>query len=205
MENFINSNLVRKHNLPTEPLSNPIIAWNADNSINSEIIKTVISILTLGQPPQPIPFLSTNIRKHDTILEYPWLKDTQPSINWKNGTVSFPVDHESSLLTLDLTPEDLDLIQSIKSPLDLDLGKLTIDKLTFYVPLEYHGFLKVFSKETSSWLPKHKSWDHAIELKPNFIPQSSKLYPLNQEEDNITREMINEHLVRGNFHSSKSS
>jgi len=26
MENFINSDLVRKHNLPTEPLPNPIIA-----------------------------------------------------------------------------------------------------------------------------------------------------------------------------------
>jgi len=94
--------------------------------------------------------LSANIGKHNTILGYPWLRDTQPSINWKNETVSFPVDYESSLLTLDLTSEDLDLIQSIKSPLDLDLKKLTIDKFTFYVPLEYHGFLKVFFEEAFS-------------------------------------------------------
>ena len=105
---------------------------------------------------------------------------------------------------MDLTSEDLDLIQSIKSPLDLDLKKLTIDKFTFYVPLEYHGFLKVFFEEAFSWLPKHKSWDYAIELKPNFIPQSSKLYSLNPEENNITREMINEHLVRETIHPSKS-
>ena len=204
MENFINSDLVRKHNLPTEPLPNPIIAWNADNSINSEITKTVTGTLTLGQPPQPILFLSANIGKHDAILGYSWLRDTQPSINWKNGTVSFPADYRPSLSALDLTPEDLDLIQLIKPPSDLDLEKLTTDSLTFHVPLEYHDFLKVFSEEASSWLPEHKSWDHTIELKPDFIPYFSKLYPLNLEEDNITKEMIDEYLARGTICPSKS-
>ena len=29
---------------------------------------------------------------------------------------------------------------------------------------------------------EHKPWDHAIDLKPNFIPKDCKVYPLSPEE-----------------------
>ena len=36
----------------------------------------------------------------------------------------------------------------------------------------------MFSKESSNELPEWKQWDHAIDLKPESQPFSSKVYPM---------------------------
>jgi hypothetical protein len=46
-------------------------------------------------------------------------------------------------------------------------------------------FLDIFSKESFNTLPKHKQWDHDIELVPGKQPASCKVYllaPSEQEE-----------------------
>jgi len=51
------------------------------------------------------------------------------------------------------------------------------------VPPEYHKYLKVFSEQAANQLPERRAWDHKIDMKPDFIPKSSKIYPLNPEEE----------------------
>jgi len=46
------------------------------------------------------------------------------------------------------------------------------------IPPEYHKYLKVFSEHAANRLPEQKTWDHKIDLKPGFIPKSSKNLPL---------------------------
>jgi hypothetical protein len=41
----------------------------------------------------------------------------------------------------------------------------------------YHKYKSVFEKEASEHFPESRPWDHAIDLKPNFIPKDCKVYP----------------------------
>jgi len=41
-------------------------------------------------------------------------------------------------------------------------------------------------------------------MKPDFIPKSSKIYPLNPEEERLTKEFIDEHLAKGTIRKSTS-
>ena len=61
--------------------------------------------------------------------------------------------------------------------------------------MEYYDFLKVFSEKSSERLPEHKPWDHVINLKPDFVPKLSKIYPLSPIESELTWEMIYSHLA----------
>jgi hypothetical protein len=53
--------------------------------------------------------------------------------------------------------------------------KVPLEKL---IPKHYHEFLLVFDKNQSECMPSRKQWDHAIDLKPSFKPQDSKMYVL---------------------------
>lgn len=47
------------------------------------------------------------------------------------------------------------------------------------IPNAYHKHSKVFSEKELEWLPEHKPWDHAIDLKPD-APETmqTKIYPM---------------------------
>jgi len=51
---------------------------------------------------------------------------------------------------------------------------------------------------------EHKSWDHAIDLKPNFIPKDCKVYPLSPEEQKKQDKFLEENLRKGYIRPSKS-
>jgi len=72
------------------------------------------------------------------------------------------------------------------------------------VPPAYHKYLKVFSEQAANRLPERKAWEHKIDMKPDFIPKSSKIYPLNPEEEWLTKEFIDEHLAKGTIRKSTS-
>jgi len=46
-------------------------------------------------------------------------------------------------------------------------------------------------------MPEHKSWDHAIDLKPNFILKDCKVYPLSPEEQKEQDKFLEENLRKG--------
>ena len=50
------------------------------------------------------------------------------------------------------------------------------------VPIQYWKFKKVFDQKASERLPGRRPWDHPIDLKPNFIPKSCKIYSLSETE-----------------------
>jgi len=63
------------------------------------------------------------------------------------------------------------------------------DKAKVELPEVYAEYRMVFEKEASGRMPEHKPWDHAIDLKPNFIPKDCKVYPLSPEEQKGTRQV----------------
>ena len=62
----------------------------------------------------------------------------------------------------------------------------------------------VFSEKTHNILPPHQSYDHAIDLKPSFVPKIAKVYPLNPKEQEACKAFIEEHLQTGRIVPSKS-
>ena len=65
------------------------------------------------------------------------------------------------------------------------------------VPEEYHQFRSVFKKKASERFPESRSWDHRIDLKSEFMPKRSKLYPLGQKEEEEMNKFIDDNLKKG--------
>jgi hypothetical protein len=72
------------------------------------------------------------------------------------------------------------------------------------IPTEFHEYLDVFSDEKSAWFPKSTPWDHKIEIKEGFQPQSFKVYPMTPKEDTMTKEFIDDNLKKDFIRPLKS-
>jgi hypothetical protein len=68
----------------------------------------------------------------------------------------------------------------------------------------YHEYKSVFEKEASERFPESRPWDHAIDLKPDFIPKDCKVYPLTPVEQTKLDEFLEENLRKGYIRPSKS-
>jgi len=64
----------------------------------------------------------------------------------------------------------------------------------FIPPNCVRGFKSVFAKEDFNILPKHRQWDHAIELIPGSKPKSLKVYPLSLVEQKELDSFLEENL-----------
>ena len=69
---------------------------------------------------------------------------------------------------------------------------------------EYEEYKTVFEKKASERFAVMKPWDHAIDLKPDFIPKDCKIYPMSSEEQEKLDEFINENLCKKYIRPSKS-
>ena len=58
------------------------------------------------------------------------------------------------------------------------------------VSKRFHPWIKVFGKKQSERIPTRKVWDHAIEVKKEFVPRKRKVYPLSREEREEVREFV---------------
>ena len=72
------------------------------------------------------------------------------------------------------------------------------------VPPELHKYLDVFDKERAKQFLKSQPWNHAIELKEDFLPSDYKVYPLTLLETEEMNKFINKNLAKGYIRPSKS-
>ena len=77
-------------------------------------------------------------------------------------------------------------------------------KLKDMLPKLYLNFQDVFSKESFDELPEWKQWDHAINLKPEFQPFSTKVYPMSPIKQKELDDFLKENLSSGHICPSKS-
>ena len=63
---------------------------------------------------------------------------------------------------------------------------------------------EVFEKKASEQLPEPRPYDHAIDLKPNFVPKDCKVYPLTLAEQKLQDEFLEENTRKGYIRTSKS-
>ena len=72
------------------------------------------------------------------------------------------------------------------------------------IPSDYQDYQDVFEKKASERFPESRPYDHAIDLKPDFVPKSCKVYPLPLKQQALMDEFIDENLRKGYIRPSKS-
>ena len=72
------------------------------------------------------------------------------------------------------------------------------------VPVQYHDFRDVFSKEAFDELPPWKAWDHTIDLTPGAELPRSQMFPLSPAEQKELDDFLCENLANGHICPSKS-
>ena len=72
------------------------------------------------------------------------------------------------------------------------------------VPEKFHKWIKVFGKKQLERMLTRKLWDHAIDMREEFVLQKEKVYLLSREEREEVREFVKEQLRKGYIRLSKS-
>ena len=76
-------------------------------------------------------------------------------------------------------------------------------KVEEMVPKRFYRWLKVFGKVESERIPIRKPWDHAIDLKPDFVPRKGRFYPLSQTKKEEVQTFVESQLKKEYIQPSK--
>jgi hypothetical protein len=153
-------------------------------------------------------FFVADIASDDLILGYPFFKDANPSILWKEGKLEGTL----MLAMVQTSEEHIDKIPlwlwkattatQLAAEEAAKKKKQTWDEI---VPKCYHRYGRVFQEEASERFPAPRKWDHAIDLKldaPSSI--DCRVYPLLPKEKEAQHAFIEENLRLKRIRRSKS-
>ena len=109
-----------------------------------------------------------------------------------------------------MLPESIDHFICAKATISQQIAekeakRLAARKKEYPVPDRYvKDFGPTFEKDEFDELPARTKWDHAIELKEDSTPFTSKIYPLSKDEQQELDGFIEEHLRSGRIRPSKA-
>ena len=199
---FISKRLLRKLRLRTRALEKRIMVGNVDGSPNQTPFITHYTMLPmkLGSIYMNERCLVIQLGTEDLILGLDWLRRHNPEINWATGQITIkPTRINVGRITI--SPQ---IINNISTKLAQEKHKPKDVNLLEQIPKEYHEYLKVFEKQASHRLPEHRIWDHEINLRADWKPKPSKVYPLTLNEEEEMNKFIDENLEKGYIRPSKS-
>jgi transposase InsO family protein len=211
-----------RNDLITSQLLRPIPVKNIDGTPNAggQITHSIVTELHIQkQPPhaEQVRFLISDLGKEDIILGTDWLRQHNPDIDWSTDNINF------SRCPASCTPERMAFAEleddNPDTPPEWELNGINIFKMTLsteiaqrtqrtggldLVPKQYHDYKKVFDEEASKRLPKHKAWDHAIDLKEGITPYAGKAYPIDNKQRAALETFIQENVDKGYIRPSTS-
>ena len=72
------------------------------------------------------------------------------------------------------------------------------------IPHEYHDFLHIFGEKLAAKLPKHRKFDHAIEILPGKEVPFGPVYLQSELQKEVLREYLDRMIGQGTIVPSKS-
>jgi hypothetical protein len=180
--NFISPKLVEALKIPKIALTNPrkIRMLNGSTPKTGKVWDKVHIEFQCQGLPTSAEFLVCPIGNNQAILGMPWLKAQNPSINWKEQSITF---------------EELGQIASEEEA----------DKNPLHgLPSIYHEFSRVFGEEEFKVLPPHRPYDLAIDLKEGAKLHHGPLYSMTELESQTLKKWIDEELAAGKIRRSES-
>jgi hypothetical protein len=88
--NFLSHSFVRKHQLPTSTLQNPLRVRLADGSIMKTAECLPAASFKVGVYGENLDLVLAQIDAFDLILGKPWLTKHNPTIDWTTNTIISP-------------------------------------------------------------------------------------------------------------------
>ncbi|ESK89508.1 hypothetical protein Moror_16078 [Moniliophthora roreri MCA 2997] len=154
-------------------------------------------------------FMISGIGDERIILGLPWLRYHNPQIDWETGEVKFIPKRRIQIKrfrgVLDNVLEEVLIGAKITASQELahqqQEVKREIDNL---IPSYLQGYRDRFEKGKAEQFPLSRSYDHAIKLKPDFVPCNCKLYSLSPYEQKEQDKFLEENLRKGYIRKSKS-
>ncbi|EEB88998.1 hypothetical protein MPER_12960 [Moniliophthora perniciosa FA553] len=192
-------------------LRKPIKVYNVDGTPNKTamITHSVLFEYSSGTKTFCEEFMISGLGKEKLILGLPWLQNHNPNIDWVTGEVVFRPNRKLRIRQftgiLDTTPPEI-LIQAkqieevhirAKTSTSQTLAQAQEEKkrsLEELIPSYLLDFRSQFEKGKAERFPESRPYDHAIELKPDYVPKKQGLYRLNETETKVMEEFINENL-----------
>ena len=137
---FIDQNYARAKKLETEPLIRPIQVYNVDGTTNKkETIRRYVDLnIEVHGQTRKERLLVTGLGKQKIILGYPWLRETNPMIDWKKGTLEWRQpklqEKETQIRTtvtiLEEEEDDEEYLNLTQNPLDSSELALLVSSIT---------------------------------------------------------------------------
>ena len=118
---------------------------------------------------------------------------------------------DEKILITQLGPEQLILglswLDKHNPLIDWKERTVTINKIDTdepSLPTYCSPWKSIFTKKSAERFPQSRPYDHAIDLKPNFIPKDCPIYSLTQKETVALDEFLEENLRKGYIRPSIS-
>ena len=162
----------------------------------------------------------------DVILGLPWLRKHNPDIDWEKGRLSFqrcerastakPAHRQSSMAderainNIVSRPEvdkhESTLVDAGRNHQVTEKRKAVSNSTTHVIPEQYKEWSHLFREEEgAAALPRHKPWDHRIDLEEGKTPPFGPLYAQSEKELQWTRDFLKKALDRKWIRESTSS
>jgi hypothetical protein len=208
-DNVISPQDIIRLRLPVKRLAKPIMSTVA-NGAEEPITHYTILTVKQGNVSKDLQFLVMK-RSGNMILGYPYLREFQPSLDWKNGKI---LGSRISIHTvghgrrLDRIAQKIRGIRSLSTPETSKVTTATDMALDSYdptkvnteetIPRQYQKYALVFSDKEAQRFPPSRPWDHHIRLRPGAPAIiNGKSIPLSAREKEVEKSWLTENLDKG--------
>ena len=223
--NLISEDAVRRAGLTTTLKKNPVVIRVASGGrmpgqpvVTHETTATV----RIGKYQTKVTLDVICLAGKDLILGLPWLREHNPRVDWKTGTLRFdghddgrgpqPTHRQRSVVeekmvcnTTHQTSYQKKRAVDLISKMDRAMKAPKEEDVLLQIPKAYHKWKHIFEKPTGEQsLPEHKSWDHEIILEEGKTPPFLPIYALSEPQLKATREYIDENLAKKYIRPSDS-
>ncbi len=224
--NYISKSFAIANHLPTKRKTRQYVLVVANGKEIRVSDETLPIEMATQQHHEDITFDVVELATQDIYLGMPWLRQHNPSMDWRKGVLRFEncehfiarhpahrqrtmADEETNVQWNIASKKD-DFHERRSGSADTVQGHRTVDTLELpdgvEVPSEYlKEFKDLFREETTiKALPRHQPWDHKIRLLPGKEPGFGPIYPLSERELQVLREYLDENLKKGFIRESES-
>src|ERR1700735_3026279 len=205
--NYISPNLVNRLRLPwsykdesyrLKTVEGELVAYG-QGLVNME---TAQLLTTIGGKDHYLKLDITEISKNDIILGIPWLRASNPRVNWRTGQLQWDIPRREYVT--EKRSQDTSNDSQRKAQRVYIMTKELKSSLHEAIPEEYRQYDALFKETLETGLPEHSRWDHEITLQPSKEPKFHKIYNLNETQLQALREYLDENLKKGYIRPSQS-
>jgi hypothetical protein len=202
--NYISKSFTTANQLPTRRKARQYVLVVANGKEIRVSEETLPVKMSTQRHHEDITFDVVELATQDIYLGMPWLRQHNPSMDWRKGVLRFEkcdhftapqpahrqrtmVDEKTNVQWNFASTKD-DFQERRSGSTDTLTGQRAIKKSELpdgvEVPSEYlKEFSGLFREETTiKALPRHQPWDHKIRLLPGKEPGFGPIYPLSEKE-----------------------